>query len=480
MAQPVALGSTQTQRLTMTEDLTWMPAWRIRELIAKSEVSPVEVTEHFLGRIEALEPRLHAFRQIDAAGARDQARRAEQAVRAGEDLGPLHGIPVALKEHIPIKGLKTIAFGAATPSIAPHDDICTERLRKAGAVIVGSTVMPGMGNYAPASRVGLTSDLSRHPRNPWDETRVPGSSSAGGAAATAAAMLPMTIGSDGGGSTRLPASLCGVIGVHPSRGRIPYVNYDSPMLMTTVTFGPITRDARDAAVAMQALAGADGRDLICIQEPAPDYLGGLDRGVEGMRLAWTDDFGFADMYALGETPRVIETVRKAALSLAGQGASVEPVADVWEDFWTGYFTTNLVYLNVTPPPGTPKPTIEQVQAAFETRARNYQHFDDLLSKYDLLLSPTIQFTAFTVEGWDAAWNRDGANYPHGTFAPTYTSDTHMFNWLGWPAVSVPCGFVDGLPVGLQIIGRPRDEPKILRAAAAFMKANPLTRRPPVS
>ncbi len=464
----------------MSDELTWMPAWRIRELIGQSEVSALEVTEHFLGRIEALEPRLHAFKHLDASGARDQAKRADQAHRSGEPLGPLHGIPISLKEHIPVKGFPTVAFGAGGPSVARHDDISTERLRRAGAIVVGSNTMPGMGDYAPAIRVGMASNLANHPRNPWDETRVPGSSSAGGAAATAAAMLPMTIGSDGGGSTRLPAALSGVIGYHPTRGRIPYVNYDSPMLMTTVTFGPITRDVRDAAVAMQVMAGADGRDFICIQESAPDYLKDLDRGVEGMRLAWTDDFGFASMYALDETPRLVDAVRAAALSLGGQGATVEPVQDVWEDFWSGYFTTNLVYLNVTPPPGTPKPTPEQIEQAFETRARNYAHFEQLLAKYDLLLSPTIQFTAFTVEGWDAAWNRDGANYPHGTFAPTYTSDTHMFNWLGWPAVSVPCGFINGLPIGLQIIGRPNDEPKILRAAAAFMKANPLTSRPPVS
>ena len=260
-----------------TDELTWLPAWRINELVVNKEVSPVEVTEHFLGRIEELEPTLHAFRTLDAAGAREQAQQAEDAIRQGAAVGPLHGIPVAVKEHIAVKGLPFSLTGPQHAPIAKRDDILTERLRAAGAIMVGTTVMPGMGNSPTAGRKP-SDDLSDQPRNPWDPTRVPGSSSAGSAAATASGMLPFTIGSDGGGSTRLPSALSGVVGLHTTARRIPFVTHRLEGLPLTGSFGPITRDVRDAAIALQVMAGPDGRDFVCLQDDPPDYSAGLDAG----------------------------------------------------------------------------------------------------------------------------------------------------------------------------------------------------------
>ena len=462
-----------------TDELTWLPAWRINELVVNKEVSPVEVTEHFLGRIEELEPTLHAFRTLDAAGAREQAQQAEDAIRQGAAVGPLHGIPVAVKEHIAVKGLPFSLTGPQHAPIAKRDDILTERLRAAGAIMVGTTVMPGMGNSPTAGRKP-SDDLSDQPRNPWDPTRVPGSSSAGSAAATASGMLPFTIGSDGGGSTRLPSALSGVVGLHTTARRIPFVTHRLEGLPLTGSFGPITRDVRDAAIALQVMAGPDGRDFVCLQDDPPDYSAGLDAGVEGVRFAWTDDFGFGSMYALEETPRVISAVREAAFGFTMIGATVEPTEAVWEDFWPGSTTTSQAYGPGPQGAGGGRPSRAQYLEAVESRAGYYERFRRLFAASDLLLSPTIQFTAFTVEGWDAAWNHDGTTYPHGTFAPTYTTDTHMFNWLGWPAISVPCGFLDGLPVALQIVGCPNSEALILRAAAAFLKAYPRAERPTIA
>ena len=195
----------------MADDLTWAPAWRIEELIRSREVSPVEVLEHFLARIEEHQGILRAFDHFDER-ARTDAKAAEAAVLGGEDLGPLHGIPMAVNAHLDIESLpQTFPFGTG---IAEHDDLVVERLRGAGALIVGHTGMPVNGSDG-------NFDYEATARNPWDPSRTPGISSAGTAAAVAAGLLPVAIGSDGGGSSRLPAAYSGVVGLHPTGGSSP-------------------------------------------------------------------------------------------------------------------------------------------------------------------------------------------------------------------------------------------------------------------
>jgi aspartyl-tRNA(Asn)/glutamyl-tRNA(Gln) amidotransferase subunit A len=457
------------------EELTWKPAWELRDLIARGELSPVEVTDHFLARIEKLDPVLRAFAHIDADGARAQAARAQRAVTDREPLGPLHGVPVSVKEHVAVAGLPVRRFSGGGDRIASHDDLGIERLRAAGSVIVGTNTMMGTGSKALGRY-----NWDREARNPWDPGRVPGWSSSGGAASAAARLVPVAIGSDGGGSTRLPACYSGVVGVHPTRGSVPYVDYSHPVQMLTTTIGPLTRDVRDAAIVAQVMAGPDGRDFISVQAEPGDYLAGLDAGVEGMRLAWTDDFGYAGMYALNESPRVIDHVRAAARGFEHIGATVEPAGEAWEDFWPSYMVTSQVFTEIVMPAGIPKPSADALEAALAVRQRNWQRFRAVLAGHDLLLSPTSQLTARPVQDWDAAWTQPSDAWPHGMFAPHYTSHTHMFNWLGWPAVSVPCGFVDGLPVGLQIIGQPGSEATIFRAAAAFQREHSPLPVPPTA
>ena len=458
-----------------TTELTWMPAWQIANKVAEGHYSAVQVTEHFLRRIEKLDPVLHAFQHLDAAGALEQARRADEWQAAGKTLGPLHGVPIAVKEHTSIKGLPVIA-GPGNSVIATSDDICVERLRNAGAIMLGTTKLPGMGNTYMTG--GRDADLSVHPRNPWDPTRVPASSSAGSAAAVAAAMVPMALGSDGGGSTRLPASICGIVGVHTAMGRVPYAHYDDPKIMLMITTCPLARNVRDAALGMQVIAGPDGRDFIALEEPAPDYLGALGKGVNGMRMVWTEDYGFGSMYATEQTPAIVTTTHGAAQKFTQLGASVATTDQQWEDFFIPFIMMNNAYDAVATDGSTPPP--EALKSASETRHRNWQKFNALFDQYDILLSPCAPFTAYTVEEWDAAWNRDGEKYPHKTFAPTYTVYTHMFNWLGWPALSVPCGYINGLPVGLQLVTRPKNEAALYTAADAFLNAFPRDERPPVS
>lgn len=472
----VAASSGAGAAATAGGDLTWTPAWRLRDMIARKQVSPVEVLDHFLARIDRFNPTLKAFKHIDAEAARAQAKQAEAAVMRGDPLGPLHGLPTSVKEHIHVAGMPVLGLGAPNAT-ATHDQIGVERLKAAGAIIIGTNTMmstssPGPGRY----------NWDAEARSPWDPSRQPGWSSSGGASAVAAGLLPFTIGSDGGGSTRLPAAISGVIGVHPTVGRIPSFNFQNPSLTLSTTIGPLARDGRDAAMVMQVMAGPDGRDVVGIDEPAPDYLANLDKGVRGLRFAWTDDFGWGKAYELPGAKRVVAVAHAAAHGFRDLGAIVEPTAEQWEDWFRSYQVTEQVFgaRMRAGAAGRPAPTPDDIRAALENRGRSFRRFRDLFGKYDLLLSTTAQFTAYKVEDWDRVWTTDGPSFPQGTFAPHYTIYTHMFNWLGFPAVSVPCGFLDGLPVGLQIVGPPEREALVLQAAAAFTQAFPRHERPRVS
>ena len=268
-----------------------------------------------------------------------------------------------------------------------------------------------------------------------------------------------------------------MVGVHPTGGLIPELNYTAPKPPAGITVGPMTRSVRDAAAVTQVMAGPDGRDPFCIQSEPGDYLADLDAGLAGLRLAWTDDFGFAGRYAAPESPRVIAEVRDQALKLRTHGAEVEITDEVWEDIWPGRMAQ---WLSFYPTPGLPAPSEEELQAGYEVRGRNWDRFRRLFQTYDVILSVTTPRIASDIPRWEAAWTTAGPTYPNGNFLGSYCSHTDMFNWLKFPAVSVPCGFVDGLPIGLQIAGWPGTEAMVFRVANAFLKAFPRPERPPVS
>ena len=436
-------------------DLSWMPAWRLRELIGQRKLSPVEVTEHFLARITELDPQLHAFRQVDVDGARAQAKQAEAAVMAGEALAPLHGIPVAMKEFLPIEGLSWRDMslpndGVPHNLVAPRDCLEAERMRTAGAVIVGPTVA-GL-----VVREFGDSDLM--PLNPWDTARVCGDSSSGSACAASSAMTPITIAGDGLGSTRLPASFCGLVGLHPTRGLVPSFEWEHIGTRPVSSYGPLARDVRDAATVLSVLAGPDGRDQMGLQDDVPDYLANLDRGARGMRLVWSDDFGYARDFAVEETPRVIEAVRTAAFQLASAGAEISVTDEVFEN--PGW-TANTVLMGDPTISVTTQPSRADAVRVRETRQRIWTALRRVLSDADFIVTPTILSVAPTRKAWADGGIAQG-------FAGLYTAMTGVANLLGWPAMSVPAGLVDGMPVGLQILGRPKSEARMLQLAQAFL------------
>ena len=436
-------------------DLSWMPAWRLRELIGTRALSPVEVTEHFLARIADLDPQLHAFRQVDADGAMAQARRAEAAVMAGEALPALHGIPVAIKEFAPIKGLSWRDMslphdGVPNNRVAPRDSLEAERMRAAGAVIVGPTVAGLVAREFGGS--------DRMPLNPWNTTRVCGDSSSGSACAAAAAMTPITIAGDGLGSTRLPASFCGLVGLHPTRGLVPSFEWEHIGTRPVSTYGPLTRDVRDAALLLGAMAGPDGRDQMGLQDDVPDYLASLDHGAKGMRLLWSDDFGYARDLGVAESPRVIETVCAAAFQLAGAGAELRATDEVFE---SPGWVANTVLMGDPTISVSVQPSRADAVRVRETRQRIWTALRRVLGEVDFILTPTILSIAPTRQSWADSGVAKG-------FSGLYTAMTGVANLLGWPAMSVPAGLVDGMPVGLQILGRPRSEARMLQLAQAFL------------
>ena len=431
-------------------ELSWLPAWRLRELIGARKLSPVELTEHFLARIERLDPKLHAFRQVDAEGARAQAGRAEEAVMQGKPLGLLHGVPVATKEVQAIEGLSWRDNSVPHQTIAPRDSLEIERLRAAGAVLLGPTVS-GL-----VVREFGTSD--QMPLNPWNPERVCGDSSSGSACAGAAGMAPLNITVDGLGSTRLPAAFCGMIGLNPTRGLVASFDWGKLGTRPLSTTGPLARDVRDVATALTVLAGPDGRDQMCLPDDPPDYLSGLGAGAKGMRLMWSDDFGYAQDYAVTETPRVIETVRAAAFRLAEAGADIRATNQKFENpLWTAntiLMSDPTIGVRVDPPG-------DVAAKVHESRQRIWAGMHKALAEADFILTPTILCVAPNREDW-----AERGIAPN--FGGLYVTMTAVANLLGLPAISVPAGLVDGMPVGLQIIGRPRSEQRLLQLAEAFL------------
>lgn len=474
---PAAVAASLPQsKISSSTELTWMPAWQIRDLIASKDISAVEVTEHFLNRIEEVGGPLQAFMTVDRQGARQQAKRAQKAVMDGEPLGPLHGIPISVKDHIAIEGLPKFDMGLLRHiDKAPRDDVQVARLRKAGAILFGTNTEMASGGSSPLA-AERTFNWDVEARNAWDSSRVPGWSSSGSATAAVARLVPITIGSDGGGSTRLPAAYSGIVGIAATPGRIPWINPSAPALALTATTGPMCRDLRDAAITTQAMSGPDGRDFFSLQDWNPDFLTQIDEGVEGMRFAWSDDFGYASMYAQEESPRVIAAIRQAAMGFNQIGARVNAIDEQWEDFFHGFMVANQAFGSGGHGLGK-MPEEEVYLGAADVRGRNYDRFMRVFREHDAILAPTAQLLARKVEDWDAAWTKNGADYTHGTFAATYVSHVMMFNWLQFPAFNIPAGFVDGLPVGMQIIGKPGEEAKMFRIAQAFVKAFPRHEQP---
>ncbi len=467
-----------------SHDLCWLSAAELSPLYRRKKVSPVEVLDAVLARIDTVNPRLNAYVLVTAEQARKDAKTAERALgKRGAALGPLHGIPFSVKDLVITKNVRT-TFG--TPlhrdNVPTEDAPMVERLKKAGAIMLGKTNTPTFGWIGATHNLlfGVT-------RNPWNLERTPGGSSGGASAACAAGLGPLHVGTDGGGSIRIPASCAGIYGFKPSYGRIP--TYPASGAWSLSHIGPLTRTVADAALMMNACAGPDERDPYSLPAGRVDYVKALGGSLKGLRVAYAEDLGFADVV----DPEVGAACARAVKAFREMGCRVEEVnpgwpspKDCWDQIFCGGIATRMARSRERRDliePGLLRiieatlknPPTRYVQAWFD-RLAWWQYPRAFFEKYDLLLTPTIACPPFRT-GLDNPTEIAGRPVSAYGWIPF----TYPFNLTGQPAASVPCGFTkDGLPVGLQIVGRRYDDTSVLRASAAFERARPWAdKRPPL-
>ena len=455
------------------------PATELTAAIRDKKLSPVELTEAVLARIEAVNPAINAFLDFDADRALDSARAAEAAVIRGEDLGPLHGLPVPIKDLEPSEGLRHTSGSILQKDlVAEIDGAVTGRVKAAGGIIIGKTNTPHLGHKDMCDNL-----LGEPGRNPWNTERTPGGSSGGAAAAVAAGLCPVAHGSDGAGSIRIPAALCGVFGLKPSFGRLPYwPNLD--IWAARSHNGPISRTVADAALFTQATAGPDPRDPTAIANCPDNYLAAVADplpALRGLRVAWSADFGYAAV-----DPDVRRLAGEAAQRFTDFGCNVEAVDPGWDNprpgaevCWFVSMAARVGQAYDENPEAFEPSLAEMIQQgrrysgeehgrAEISRTVFYHQAREFFEEYDLLLTPQMPLTAWGVNEWPAEIDE--------TPTPSIFDRlpfTFPFNLTGQPAASVPCGFAsDGLPVALQIVGRYHADTLVLQAAAALEQAAP--------
>ncbi|TAK25973.1 MAG: amidase [Chloroflexota bacterium] len=466
-----------------TSDLIYTPATELRRLLNERRVSAVELLDAVLARIDAIESRVGIFQTLDADGARTAALAADAAIQRGDSLGPLHGLPITIKDLEPTAGLRTTYGSRFFVDYVPAEDgAVAARVRGAGAIILGKS------NTSHFGHKDMCDNLIGPPtRNPWNLSRTSGASSGGAGAAAASGVGPIAHGTDGAGSIRIPASLCGVFGFKPSFGLIStWPNTDFWAARTHA--GPLARTVRDAAMFLNATAGPDRRDPLTFDSGTDDWIRVCDGGIRGLRVAWSATFGYAPL-----DPTVRAVVERAVGHFTDLGCTVEAVDPGWDDpapFARVLWHASMAYRHgqrYRQQPEWFEPSMAEmvedglklsavdVGEAMMARSAFYERARTFLARYDLLLTPQMPTVAWDVDGYPTVEGRDlTAIFDRVPF-------TFPFNLTGWPAASVPCGFVDGLPVGLQIVAPWRQDALCLRAAAAFEVSHPwAAARPPLN
>ena len=460
-------------------DLAFAPAWKVREMIAAKEVSPRELVDLFLDRIDSLDPKLNSYLTVTADLAREQAAEAEAAVSRGDELGALHGVPISIKDLELSKGIRsTMGCYVFRDHVPDEDSVVMERVKNAGAIILGKTNTPEFGQSGTTENL-----LGDACRNPWNTERTSGGSSGGAGAALIAGLCSLATGSDGGGSIRIPASFCGVYGIKPTQLRVPRYGSVGRGPATANLFsqsGPMSRTVKDSALLLQVISGHDARDPMSLKAPVPDFMSGLNDGVKGLRIGWTADYGYAPV-----DPEVLRITEASARNFEAMGASVEEVdvglQNPFRAFWTMFSTAayssygHLLDHDAADLTTYGRYSLEQGRATHGAAVAQALHvvnlvklrFEELLEEYDLLMSPTMPTVAFKVG--EPPKEVDGKGLPpHLGYIPF----TFPINMSGQTAASIPCGFSDGMPVGLHVIGKAGDEATVLRASAAYEEAHP--------
>ena len=467
----------------MTQEIHYTPAVELAQKIRTKQLSPVEVVQAHLDRIDALNARLNAI-VIFAEDPLAQAKEAEATLMRGDNLGPLHGVPYTLKDCVQVAGMRTtLGSRLFDEYVSDVDATLYTRLKNAGGILLGKTNMPEFALWWQTDNLlwGLTP-------NPWDPARTTGGSSGGEASALACGLSPLGVGTDLGGSIRQPASFCGLAGLKPTLGRVPYTHILPQAILRAIHVGPMARTVADVALELSITAGPDGLDTFAPPVPVPDYMD-LDVSLSGLKVGWSPTMG------LPTDPEVQQAVAQAAQALKDAGLSVEQteIPAMLEN--DSSFISSVTYL--TEGKQALLPIVKGREADLTNLLRTRyvesppQDFDDYLeanlkwdalkqgvaewfTRYDLFLCPTVPMPAYPHD--QRSFTIDGQELPsrHALRA------TMPWDLTGSPAMSVPFGMSsDGLPIGVQLVGRHFDELTVLRAAKALEDRIGGYRRPPV-
>jgi amidase len=467
----------------VTDDLCFTPAVELAARIARRDVSVTEVVQAHLAQIERVNPRVNAVVTLTAERALAEARDKDAALARGVRPGPLFGLPVVHKDLVPTRGIRTTYGSPIYRDHVPDEDgLIVERLRAAGAVTLGKSNTPefGAGSQTFNEVFGRT-------LNPYDPTKTCGGSSGGAAVALACGMVPIADGSDMGGSLRNPAAFCNVVGLRPAPGRVPVWPSDSAWMPFSVQ-GPMARTVADVALLLSVIAGPDPRSPIAIREPGDRFRGPLDRELKGVRVAWSRDLG-----GLPIDRRVTETLERQRATLETLGCVVESgepdfrdAREIFQTWRAVAFAAKYGPLLVQHRHQMKDTVIWNIEQAGKLSARDvgeaesrrtalYHRVRTFLERYEFLVLPATQVPPFEV-------TRPYPTEIDGVRLPTYIDWMRACSDItvtGLPAISVPAGFTtDGLPVGLQIVGRHQDEWGVLQLAHAFEQATGFGRRRP--
>jgi aspartyl-tRNA(Asn)/glutamyl-tRNA(Gln) amidotransferase subunit A len=458
----------------------------VSQLVRSKKISPVQLTQDCLSRIERLNGKLNAFITITAESALAEARAAESEIRRGHWKGPLHGIPIALKDIVDTAGLRTTAASELFKDRIPTEDAeVVRRLKAAGAVFLGKLNLHEFA-YGGSSVVSYFGPV----RNPWDPNHSAGGSSGGSAVAVAAGLCYAAIGTDTGGSIRQPASYCGIVGLKPTYGRVSTCGV-IPLSWSLDHVGPLTCTTRDAALVLQAIAGYDRRDLASTDAPVPNYIEKISASTSSLRV------GIPRAYFYEELDPEIEAAMEAAFAvlknITASQRDIPPLAtdgsySSWTDPYGAVFTAEAYayhkdYIEKSPDLYQPA-TLKRLRVGSDVTAAKYiksrremdhvrRSIVQVFENVDVLITPTVRIPPFTIA--DLQGDIDSVRKKELAML----HNTRALNLTGLPTISVPCGFTRaGLPVGMQMTGRPNDEATILRLAHAYEQATDWHKRKP--
>ena len=452
------------------DDLAYARAVDIARWIRGGQLTAHAAVTASLDRIEATDARLHAFVDLAPEQALAAAAAADAAVGRGDALGPLHGVPVAVKVQVQVRGM---AFHRGSrlfaDDVGERDAPAVERLKRAGAIVVGMTAMPEFGHLAFAHNpMGPTT------RNPWSHAHTCGGSSSGSAVALAAGCVPLALGSDGGGSIRIPASCCGVMGLKPSLGRVPYVPIVGGRDAVS-HLGPMARSAADMALGLSIIAGPHEADLITLPHDETDYLEAAAAGAHGARVAWAPRLGAdeVDTEVVDICTAALDAFRAAGCEIAAVPPMLSDATREWADLFTTLLAAQVGHrmdevravsepsLLAAAEAGLAVSGMAMMNAG-SARRRLWEEMTDLFAQHDVLVTPTLLMPSLPID------EPGGRPADPTVWAQRWFRHVYPFNMTGQPAATVPAGVTrDGLPVGLQIVGARHADADVLRFAAAF-------------